>query len=161
MAHQMTTLGTEHPDLAQSFMSLAGLYRTKGDYDKAEPLYLHALEILAGTLGPEHPAVAGVLNNLAVLYELLHATLQCAHVIMCSRELLTKQPPLAKTTAIGDELGTIEMQPVNEELPLKRARASGRPPRRGRRLDGRATGSGAWSGISQQVNPAKRSTRSG
>lgn len=51
--------------------------------------------------------------------ELLHAALQRPHVIMRGRELLTKEPPLAKATAIGDELEAIEMQPVNEELPLQ------------------------------------------
>ena len=39
-----------------------------GDYAKAEPLYRRALAIHEKALGPEHPATATSLNNLAVLY---------------------------------------------------------------------------------------------
>jgi len=35
----------------------------------AEPLYKRALQIQEKTLGPEHPAVAASLNNLAGLYD--------------------------------------------------------------------------------------------
>ncbi len=36
---------------------------------EAEPLYQRALGIVEKALGPEHPRVAGSLNNLAALYE--------------------------------------------------------------------------------------------
>ncbi len=44
-----------------------GLYRAR-KYDEARPLVEHALEIREKALGPEHPAVAVSLNNLANLY---------------------------------------------------------------------------------------------
>ena|ERR1700680_4968344 len=49
--------------------NLAELYRAQGQYAKAEPLYLQALEIEKKVLGPEHPNVARELNNLALLYD--------------------------------------------------------------------------------------------
>ena len=39
-----------------------------GDYEKALPLYQRALEIREKVLGPHHPDVATILNNLALLY---------------------------------------------------------------------------------------------
>ncbi len=48
--------------------NLANLYRLKGDYAKAKPLFQRALGIREKTLGREHPDVARSLNNLAVLY---------------------------------------------------------------------------------------------
>ncbi len=44
------------------------LYKTQGQYAKAEPLYRRALAILEKALGPEHPIVATSLNSLAELY---------------------------------------------------------------------------------------------
>ena len=40
-----------------------------GEYAKAEPLLRETLEIRRKSLGPEHPATAQSLNNLAVLYD--------------------------------------------------------------------------------------------
>ena len=47
---------------------MALIYRKTGGQKAAEPYYLHALEIDEKQLGPEHPDVASVLNNLAVFY---------------------------------------------------------------------------------------------
>ena len=38
-------LGPDHPDTATSLNNLAELYRSMGDYAKAEPLYERALKI--------------------------------------------------------------------------------------------------------------------
>ena len=48
--------------------NLAGLYESKGDYARAEPLYRQALEIKKKALGEKHPDYATSLNNLAALY---------------------------------------------------------------------------------------------
>ena len=40
-----------------------------GEYAKAEPLLQEALRICQKVLGPEHPATATSLNNLAALYQ--------------------------------------------------------------------------------------------
>jgi tetratricopeptide (TPR) repeat protein len=48
---------------------LAGLYRSQGRYNDAEPLYLQSLDIWKRQLGDDHPDVATSLNNLALLYE--------------------------------------------------------------------------------------------
>jgi len=50
---------------------LAELYRSLGDYAKAEPLCQRSLAIKEKTLGPEHLDVALTLNNLAGLYQTL------------------------------------------------------------------------------------------
>ena len=62
-------LGKDHPDVAASLNSLAGLYRQQGKYEQAEPLYQRSLPILEKALGKDHPGVATSLNNLAGLYK--------------------------------------------------------------------------------------------
>jgi tetratricopeptide (TPR) repeat protein len=42
--------------------------RAQGHYAEAEPLYQRSLAIVEKALGPEHPHVAPILNNLAELY---------------------------------------------------------------------------------------------
>ena len=54
--------------MAQSLNNLAGLYRSQGRYEEAEPLYLEALDLCKRLLGDNHPSVATSLNNLAELY---------------------------------------------------------------------------------------------
>ena len=61
--------GKEHPNYANSLNSLADLYKSQGNYDKAEPPYLEALKIIEKALGKEHPDYANSLNNLALLYK--------------------------------------------------------------------------------------------
>ena len=41
---------------------------TQGQYAEAEPLYKRALVIYEQALGPAHPSVATILNNLDGLY---------------------------------------------------------------------------------------------
>jgi CHAT domain-containing protein/Tfp pilus assembly protein PilF len=48
---------------------LALLYKSTGEYAKAEPLYVQAMEIRRGSVGEEHPRYATSLNNLASLYQ--------------------------------------------------------------------------------------------
>jgi kinesin light chain len=47
---------------------LALVYRDQNKFKEALQLLTEALTIREKTLGPEHPAVAATLNNLAVLY---------------------------------------------------------------------------------------------
>jgi CHAT domain-containing protein/Tfp pilus assembly protein PilF len=56
------------PHVARSLNNLALLYKVKGDYARAEPLYERALSIFEKALGPDHPDVAQSLNNLALQY---------------------------------------------------------------------------------------------
>jgi len=62
-------LGDEHPDVATSLNSLAGLYESQGRFTEAEPLFIEALQMRKRLLSEEHPDVATSLNNLAELYE--------------------------------------------------------------------------------------------
>ncbi len=48
---------------------LASLYKVTGNYEKAEPLYLQALEIIKKVLGERHQGFVTSLNNLAGLYQ--------------------------------------------------------------------------------------------
>ncbi|MCB0774767.1 MAG: CHAT domain-containing protein, partial [Chitinophagaceae bacterium] len=62
-------LGSEHPDYAKSLNGLALLYKSMGNYSKAEPMYLEAMNVRKKVLGTEHPDYANSLNNLAFLYD--------------------------------------------------------------------------------------------
>ena len=62
-------LGPDHPEVARFLDSLAMLYQKKGEYSRAEPLYLRALAIQEKALGRDHLEVANSLNPLAVLYQ--------------------------------------------------------------------------------------------
>src|SRR5262245_25455825 len=56
--------------LADSATGLAQVYVEQGNYAASEPLFQQALGILEETSGPNSPAVAIVLNNLATAYRL-------------------------------------------------------------------------------------------
>jgi tetratricopeptide (TPR) repeat protein len=47
---------------------MVGLYDTQGKFAEAEPLYKQALAIVEKVLGPNHPNVATVCENMAYLY---------------------------------------------------------------------------------------------
>ncbi len=53
--------------MATSLNNLAMLYQAQGRYAEAEPLYKRSLAIGEKALGPEHPNVAGSLENYSVL----------------------------------------------------------------------------------------------
>ena len=61
----MHRLGDAHPETAQSLNNLAALYRSRGQYGEAEPLYARALAINEQQLGPEHPYTQIVRSNYA------------------------------------------------------------------------------------------------
>jgi tetratricopeptide (TPR) repeat protein len=63
-----TTGGPDHPAVAMSLNSLAGLYYTQGRYAQAEPLYKRSLAIKEKALCRHHPDVATSLDNLVALY---------------------------------------------------------------------------------------------
>ncbi len=56
------------PDVATMLNILALVYRDQSKFKEASALLNDALSIREKTLGPDHPAVAATLNNLAVLY---------------------------------------------------------------------------------------------
>jgi len=56
-------------EYAEAANKLAGLYRSIGNFEKAEKLYRETLEIRKNTLGQTHPDYAVSLNNLALLYK--------------------------------------------------------------------------------------------
>lgn len=58
-------------DYASSLNGLAGVFVEKGEYDKAESLYLETLEIRERFLGESHPHYALTLNNLAEVHRIL------------------------------------------------------------------------------------------
>jgi serine/threonine protein kinase/tetratricopeptide (TPR) repeat protein len=58
-------LGHEHPEVAATMHSLAGVLLAKGDYAGAEALFREALSMRRKLLGNEHPDVASSLVGLA------------------------------------------------------------------------------------------------
>ncbi len=55
--------------MATSLNNLALLYDSQGKYAQAEPLYKQALAIKEKVLGPDHPDVAIVLENMVEFYK--------------------------------------------------------------------------------------------
>jgi tetratricopeptide (TPR) repeat protein len=55
--------------VAATLTNLAGVYQAQGNYAEAESLYQQALAIVKKTLGPDHPYVATVLENISELYK--------------------------------------------------------------------------------------------
>ncbi len=60
--------GPDNFRVANTLNNLASIYKSRGNYRQAEPLYLRALAIDEKVLGPEHPDMADKLANLAELY---------------------------------------------------------------------------------------------
>ena len=67
LALQLQLFGSEHPDLALSYNTLADVLRRQGDLNQAKEYHERALAIWLQTLGPQHPTVAISYNNLAVV----------------------------------------------------------------------------------------------
>ena len=61
-------MGPDHPYLATALNNLGELYRQRGKYEQAEPLFERALRLWEQTLGPDNLQVAQVLDSLGVLY---------------------------------------------------------------------------------------------
>jgi tetratricopeptide (TPR) repeat protein len=63
-----TVLGTEHPEVATTLLSMSKFYEERGKWDKAEALSMLAISILEKTFGPEHRNVGVILRDLAAVY---------------------------------------------------------------------------------------------
>ena len=61
-------LGEDHPDTLTSLNNLAGLFYSKGEYDRALPLFEECLAKRKRVLGEDHPSTLSSLNNLAFLF---------------------------------------------------------------------------------------------
>jgi len=82
--------GPDHPRIATSLDNLASLYRSQGElyrsqgrnsdadllYWKSSAMYARSLAIKEKVLGPDHPDVAKLLNNLAEMYRSQHKATQ-------------------------------------------------------------------------------------
>ena len=62
-------LGEEHPDVANSLNNLAGLYKSQGRYEEAEPLYIQALDMRKKLLGDKHPYTQKTQRDYQTLLE--------------------------------------------------------------------------------------------
>ncbi|NWJ48774.1 MAG: tetratricopeptide repeat protein [Chloroflexi bacterium] len=67
LAIREKSLGSEHPDVAESLNDLGMALQAMGDLPAALPLYQRALAIREKSFGSEHPDVAQSLNNLGML----------------------------------------------------------------------------------------------
>jgi CHAT domain-containing protein/Tfp pilus assembly protein PilF len=68
LASQEAVLSENQSAAAESLNNLANLHQQWGQYSRAEPLYVRALDMRESVLGRQHPTVADSLNNLALLY---------------------------------------------------------------------------------------------
>ena len=102
LAIREKALGREHPNVAMSLNSLAGLYESQGAYAKAQLFYERALAILENAPASEHVNLAVCLNNLAVLfhkqgaYAKSESTFECVLVIL-EKELGPEHPHVARS----------------------------------------------------------------
>jgi tetratricopeptide (TPR) repeat protein len=62
-------LGQEHPSVATTLNNLAGLYYRIEKYDEALPLLERSLRILKSKLGPAHPYLKTIEQNIQALKE--------------------------------------------------------------------------------------------
>ncbi|PZU96516.1 MAG: hypothetical protein DCE90_09370 [Pseudanabaena sp.] len=60
--------GTKQPQVANCLLEIATLNFSQNLFDKAETLFLEAIEILKETLGIGHPDVISVIKELAMIY---------------------------------------------------------------------------------------------
>ena len=58
----------DHPDTLKSLYNLALLFDSKGDYDRALPMYEECLAKRKRVLGEDHPDTLSTLNGLAILF---------------------------------------------------------------------------------------------
>jgi tetratricopeptide (TPR) repeat protein len=82
-------LGREARETAGAIYSLADLYADAGAHRKAQPLYQRAIAIYDGTLGPEHPESADVLQSLAVLHWALGESQQALSMLQRVQRIQT------------------------------------------------------------------------
>ncbi|MFH1501753.1 MAG: CHAT domain-containing tetratricopeptide repeat protein [Candidatus Eisenbacteria bacterium] len=61
--------GDRHLSTATATDELASLLQYQGEYERAEPLFLEALDVRRETLGERHTYVGASLNNLGMLYQ--------------------------------------------------------------------------------------------
>ena len=62
-------LDSLHPDLAQSYNNIGGVYFDQGKYEEALKLYYKALEIAEKVLDPLHPELATIYGNIGFAYK--------------------------------------------------------------------------------------------
>jgi tetratricopeptide (TPR) repeat protein len=65
-----TSLGPDHPSVADTLNSLGYVAESEGKYDEARAHHQRALAILETSLGPDHPSVAQVLTGLGIAAEI-------------------------------------------------------------------------------------------
>ena len=93
--------GPNHLTAEVTVESLGILYSDHGDYAKAEPYLLRALQITKDSRGPEHPEVARILRNLVKLYS---AAGNRARARECWQEAVAiEEKDLPLNLAIGSE----------------------------------------------------------
>lgn len=83
-------LGPEHPEVGRALNNLAVTYQDQGEFDKAEPLYKRALEILENALGPEHPEVANGLTSYATLLALTSRSLYAKELLSRAQNIMMR-----------------------------------------------------------------------
>lgn len=81
--------------MSSSEHHLALLYTHGSEYAKAEPLYRRALAMRENALGPDHPLVAGCLNNYADLLDALNQPERAAELRARASTITAQQNPTA------------------------------------------------------------------
>jgi tetratricopeptide (TPR) repeat protein len=97
-----STLGTDHPDIAEGLNDLAVLVWAQGDLAEARPLLERAVSTSERALGSDHPTTAVSLSNLAVLLvnsgDLSGARVRFQHALAIKERALGQDHP---SIAIG------------------------------------------------------------
>jgi serine/threonine-protein kinase len=127
--------GQEHPEVAESLLSLGHLRYAKGDYDGAESCHRQALALNRKLFGDQHLAVAKSLNHLAVVLvskkDFAAAEALLRQVIELRRQLQGEEHPDVLTNlsnlsvVLMDKGDTSAVEPVLRQVIALRRKLSG------------------------------------
>ncbi|MEZ4362739.1 MAG: serine/threonine-protein kinase [Kofleriaceae bacterium] len=111
-------LPEDDPRIARAEDLLASVYLRAGRYEDALTHYQIALSISERALGPDHPQVADILNNVAVAYSKLRRP-EPAAMYRRALSIVEKLPEYTSTPALLNNLGALEFDDGRFELALQ------------------------------------------
>jgi tetratricopeptide (TPR) repeat protein len=83
-----TVLGTEHPEVATTLLSMAKFYEERKKFDKASTLTNLAVQIYEKNYGPDHKAVGSAVKDLAEIYAAQGRTIEAEDLRKRARAIL-------------------------------------------------------------------------
>ena len=76
--------------MASTLNNLAEVYRAEGRWEDAAPLYPRAIAIVEKALGPDHPTLAVLMENYAVVLRRAHRDAEALEMDERARDIRTR-----------------------------------------------------------------------